>query len=195
MDQLRRLGMQDFWIYEVLISTFCDGTPHAAPMGVWTSGPDELCMDVYDGSRTLANILGGGEFVVNFPADAEMLYAALRTPGELRFAEAQGVHAPVVAGCSADAELVLTSATPGGDHVRLVSDVRRVHCDETPRLINRAEGLLLESLVLATRLERLGASAALTTLTENYRIVGKVAPGSAYERALAALLRELGPTS
>ena len=80
MDQLRRLGLQDRWIYEVLISTFCDGTPHAAPMGVWTDRPDELCMDVYDGSRTLANILGGGDFVANFPADAEMLYAALRAP-------------------------------------------------------------------------------------------------------------------
>ena len=195
MDQLHRLGMQDSWIYEVLISTFCDGTPHAAPMGIWTSAPDELCMDVYDGSRTLANILGGGEFVANFPADAEMLYAALRTPQELRFAGAQGVHAPVVAGCTAEVELVLTSATPGGDRVRLVGDVRRVRCDETPRLINRAEGLLLESLVLATRLERLGAGAALTALTENHRIAGKVAPGSAYERAIAALLQDLGPTS
>ena len=81
MDQLRRLGMQDFWIYEVLISTFCDGTPHAAPMGVWTSGPDELCMDVYDGSRTLANILGGGEFVANFPADAEHAVRGVANPG------------------------------------------------------------------------------------------------------------------
>jgi hypothetical protein len=195
MDQLRRLGMQNFWIYEVLISTFSDGTPHAAPMGVWTTGHDELCMDVYDGSRTLANILGAGEFVANFPADVEMLYAALRAPEDLLFAGAQGVHAPVVAGCTAVVELVLTSATPGGDNVRLVSDVRHVHCDRTPRLINRAEGLLLESLVLATRMERLGAGAALTALTENYRIVGKVAPGSAYERALAALLQDLGPTS
>ena len=127
MDQLRRLGMQDRWIYEVLISTFRDGTPHAAPIGVWTSGPDELCMDVYDGSRTLANILDGGEFVANFPADAGMLYVALRAPEQLRFAEAQGVHAPVVAGCTANVELVLTSATPGGDRVRLVGDVRRVH--------------------------------------------------------------------
>jgi hypothetical protein len=195
MDQLHRLGMQDFWIYEVLISTFCDGTPHATPMGVWTSGTDELCMDVYDGSRTLASILGGREFVANFPADAEMLHRALRVPEELLFAGAHGVHAPVVAGCTADVELVLISATPCGDRVRLVSDVRRVHCDETPRLINRAEGLLLESLVLATRIERLDAGAALTTLTENYRIVGKVAPGSAYERALAALLQDLDPTS
>ena len=65
-----------------------------------------------------------------------------------------------------------------------------------PRLINRAEGLLLESLVLASRLERREtAAAALTTLTENHRVVSKVAPGSPYERALTALLRDLGVPS
>jgi hypothetical protein len=195
MDQLRRLGMQDDWIYEVLISTFRDGTPHAAPIGVWISGADRLSMDLYDGSHTLANIVDGGDFVANFPADAGMLYTALRAPEQLRFADAQDVHAPVVTGCTVTVELVLTSATPGSDRVRLVGDVRRVRRDETPRLINRAEGLLLESLVLVTRLERRGADAALSTLKENYRVVGKVAPGSAYEHALAALLRDLGSTS
>jgi hypothetical protein len=195
MDQLRRLGMQDHWIYEVLISTFRDETPHAAPIGVWTSGADRLSMDVYNGSQTLADILDGGDFAASFPADAAMLYVALRAPAQLQFEEAQGVHAPVVAGCTATVELVLRSATPGGDRVRLVGDVRRVHHDGTPRLINRAEGLLLESLVIASRLKRRPADAALTTLTENYRVVRKVAPGSAYERALAALLRDLGPVS
>lgn len=195
MDQLRRLGMQDLWIYEVLISTFRDGTPHAAPIGVWTSGADKLSMDVYDGSRTLANILDSGNFAANFPADAGMLYTALRAPARLRFAKAHSVPAPVVAGCTVNVELVLSNATPSGDRVRLVGDVKRVHSEGTPRLINRAEGLLLESLVLATRLERRGADAVLTTLTENYRVVRKVAPGSAYERALAALLQDLGPTS
>jgi hypothetical protein len=195
MDQLRRLGMQDRWIYEVLISTSRDGTPHAAPMGVWAAGPDELCMEVYDGSQTLANILDGGDFVANFPEDAGILFVALRAPEQLLFAEAQGVRAPVVAGCAGNVELALTSATPGGDRVCLVGGVRRVHCDGKPRLINRAEGLLLESLVVATRLERLGAATARTTLTENHRIVSKVAPGSAYERALAALVQDLDPTS
>jgi hypothetical protein len=195
MDQLRRLGMQDRWIYEVLISTFRVDTPHAAPVGVWTSGADKLCMDVYNGSQTLANILDGGDFVANFPADAGMLYVALRAPEQLRFAGAQDVHAPVVAGCTASVELALVDATPTGDRVHLVGDVRRLHLAGTPRLINRAEGLLLESLVLATRLERHGADAVLTTLTENHRIVNKVAPGSAYERELAALLEDLGPTS
>ena len=195
MDQLRRLGMQDRWIYEVLISTFRDDTPHAAPFGVWTNGADKLVMDAYDGSQTLANILEGGDFVANFPADAGMLYAALRAPEQLTFVEARCVDAPVVAGCTVNVELTLSSATPADDRVRIVGDVRRVNDVGAPRLINRAEGLLLESLVLATRLDSRGAGAARTSLTENYRVVAKVAPGSAYERALAALLQDLGPSS
>ena len=95
MDQLRRLGLQDRWIYEVLISTFRHDTPHAAPIGVWTNGADELLMDVYDGSQTLANILQGGHFVANFPVDAGTLYTALRAPEQLAFAEARLVHAPI----------------------------------------------------------------------------------------------------
>ena len=195
MDQLQRLGLRDRWIYEVLISTFRDDTPHATPIGVWTNGADRLLMDVYDGSQTLANILGGGDFVANFPADAGMLFAALHAPEQITFEEAQGVHAPVVAGCTVNVELTLGRATPAGDRMRIVGDVRSVYHDGAPRLINRAEGLLLESLVLATRLERRGAGAALTALTENYRVVRKVAPESAYERALAALLRDLGRSS
>jgi hypothetical protein len=195
MDQLLRLGLQERWIYEALISTFRDDTPHAAPIGVWTNGADELLMDVYDGSQTLANILDGGQFVANFPVDAGMLYTALRAPEQLAFAEARLVHAPIVAGCTATVELTLSRATPSGDRVRIVGDAKRVHHAGAPRLINRAEGLLLESLVLATRLERREAAAALPTLTENLRVVGKVAPGSAYQRALAALLRDLGLTS
>jgi hypothetical protein len=70
-----------------------------------------------------------------------------------------------------------------------------VHTAGSPRLINRAEGLLLESLVLASRLERRDATAALATLIENHQVVGKVAPGSAYERALATLVRDLSPAS
>jgi hypothetical protein len=195
MHTLRTLGLQEHWIYEVLIATFHDQTPHAAPIGVWARGTDELLMDLYEGSQTLANILDVGHFTASFPADAGLLYAALRAPEQLAFAEAQLVHAPVVAGCTATVELTLGCATPGDGRMRIVGDVKRVQHAEAPRLINRAEGLLLESLVLATRLERREAGAALTALTENYRVVGKVAPGSVYEVALEALLRDLGGTS
>lgn len=195
MDQLHRLGLQKRWIYEVLISTFRHGIPHAAPIGVWTDDADELHMDVYDGSQTLANILEDGHFVANFPADVGMLHAALRAPEKLKFAEARCLHAPLVAGCTAAVELRVSRVIPADDKVRIVGGVERVHTAGSPRLINRAEGLLLESLVLASRLERRDATAALATLIENHRVVGKVAPGSAYERALATLVRDLSPAS
>lgn len=195
MDQLRRLGLHDRWIYEVLISTYRHDTPHAAAIGVWTDGADELLMDVYDNSQTLANILEGRDFVVNLPADATKLQVALHAPEQLAFTPARLVHAPVVAGCTATVELTMSHATPGAGRVRIAGAVRRVHHEGPPRLINRAEGLVLESLVLASRLERRDAGAALTTLTENHRVVSKVAPGSAFESAMAALLRDLGRPS
>ena len=191
MHRLQRLGLQERWIYEVLISTFRDATPCAAPIGVWVDGADELLMDVYEGSQTLTNIVQAGSFVANFPADVGSLYAALRAPKQLGFAEAHVVHAPIVAGCTATVELTLSSATPGGETVRVVGRVERVDQAGVPRLINRAEGLLLESLVLATRLEHAEAAAVLAKLTENHRIVRKVAPRSDYERAMEALLRDL----
>ena len=195
MNQLHRLGLQKHWIYEVLLSTFHDHTFHAAPIGVWTDGSDALLMDVYDGSQTLANILETHECVANFPADAGMLYTALRAPERLAYAGARCVQAPIVADCTATVELTVSSATRRDDAVRIVGKVEGVDHAAAPRLINRAEGLLLESLVLATRLERGAREAALTTLTENLRVVRKVAPRSVYERALAALLQDLEPPS
>ena len=195
MDQLGRLGMQDRWIYEVLISTFRRRNPPRGPHRRMDQRRRQLSMDVYNGSQTLATILDGGDFAANFPADAAMLHMALRAPEQLGSPRRMAFMRPLSRDARPASSSSLSNATPRGDRVRLAGDVRRVHLNGPPRLINRAEGLLLESLVLATRLERPGANSALTTLIENYRIVGKVAPGSAYERALAALLQDLGPTS
>jgi uncharacterized protein len=195
MHQLDVLGLRPGWIYETLVSTFGPRGPHAAPVGVWADGADALSMDLYDGSHTLATILHEGEFAANFPADVSMLFAALRSPQDLAFVQAPGRHAPHVEGCTASVELSLKSATPDAQTVRVVGTVERVLCHGTPRLINRAEGLLLESLVLFTRIELLEASRVLTALTENLRVVRKVAPGSGYQTALEALRRELQPDS
>ncbi len=195
MHQLDVLGLRPGWIYEALVSTLGQRGPHAAPVGVWADAADELSMDLYDGSHTLAAILRNGEFAANFPRDVAMLYAALCSPRDLTFVQAPGQHAPHVDGCTATVELTLKSTTRDAQTVRVVGSVRRVLCHGTPRLINRAEGLLLESLVLFTRIERVDASSVLTALTENLRVVRKVAPGSAYQTALEALLQQLQPDS
>jgi hypothetical protein len=191
MDHLQGLALRRGWIYEVLISTFSGKAPHAAPIGIWTEDAGTLLMDLYDKSETLANILAQGQFVANFPADALTLFAALITPEHLRFEPARSVRAPVVSGSVAVVELTLDRATPAEDRVRIAAHVVSAQFAERPRLINRAEELLLESLVAATRVDLLGSAAVRATITENHRVVRKVAPGSPYESALTELLRSL----
>ena len=94
MHQLDALGLRPGWIYETLVSTLGQQGPHAAPIGVWADGADELSMDLYDGSQTLAAILRDGEFAANFPADVSALYSALRSPRDLTFVQAPGRGTP-----------------------------------------------------------------------------------------------------
>ena len=56
------------------------------------------------------------------------------------------------------------------------------------KLINRAEAIVMESLILATRLSYLPGQTARESLKENHRVVGKVAPGSQYEKILGKLV-------
>ena len=195
MERLHHFGLRDRWIYEVLVSTFRDGAPHAAPIGLWCEGADELFMDLYDGSQTLTNILESGALVANFPADVALLFAALRAPDQLAFTAARRVCAPLVVGCPAAVELTVSSVCPNGDKVRIATTVECLHADAAAHLINRAEGLLLESLILATRLEHMETSVVVAAIKENHRVVGRVAPGSDHERMLAALLGDLRPAS
>jgi hypothetical protein len=195
MDHLQALGLRPLWIYETLVTTLHDRTPHAAPMGVWTDGSGALVLDAYKGSQTLAGLLESGDFAVNFPADAEVLHRAVLSPEQLTFKAARRVSAPLVTGCTASLELTVSRSVDSGEKVRVTGTVECLIQDGPARLINRAEGLLLESLVLSTRLEYRDRDSVIATLNENLRVVSKVAPGSSYERALAAILRRARASS
>ncbi len=196
MDALRALPLQKGWIYEVVICTFSGDTPHAAPFGVWTDDFATLEIDMYADSRTLENVLATREFVVDFPPDVPTLFAVLFAPDQLVFADAATVRAPTLGGgAAASVELVVHQATPIQGGTRISALPRRTRVDGGLTPLNRADGLLLESLVLATRLDRLDAAAVMPALVENQRIVRKVAPGSDCERAMTALLRSLGTLS
>jgi hypothetical protein len=191
MDALQALPLHQGWIYEVLICTYDGDTPHAAPFGVWTHDHVALETDMYEGSHTLRNLRARGEFVVGFPAGVATLHDALFAPQRLAFAPARHVRAPVLAGAQASLELIVETTMPFADglHVRALPRALHVEADVTP--LNRGEGLLLESLVLATRRDAVGDQALLTTLSEHHRVVRKVAPGSDADRTLAELVRML----
>jgi len=195
MDSLHALPLRKGWIYEVVVCTFSGDTPHAAPFGTWTDDHARLELDMYEGSRTLANVLASGELTVAFPADVQTLFTVLFEPQRVTFDDALTVRAPALAGAAATVELVVHDTSPREGGVRVSALPRRTHVAAELTPLNRADGLLLESLVLATRVDRLGVPAVLPRLAEHLRVVRKVAPGSAAERALGALLARLGEGS
>ena len=192
MDTLDALPLRKGWVYETIVCTFSEDAPHAAVFGVWTDDHSTLELDMYAGSRTLANVLAAREFVVSFPAGVPTLYEALFAPRRLTFVDAATVRAPALVGATASAELVVRATTPiaGGTHVSALP--RRIEVAGEVAPVNRADGLLLESLVLASRVDRLGEAAVVAALAENLRVVRKVAPGSPAEAALVELLRRRG---
>jgi len=191
VDEIKELGLHLGWIYEVVISTLVDGRPHSAPVGVWTDDYATFHMHMFNESRTLGGILATGFLVANFPSDAGTFATVLLNPGSAAYEPAQIVAVPRLRDCPTAVELTLKEATVGGDGTHIVATALLVHRQGAPRLFNRAEHLLLESLILATRFAHLDRPRTIAALVENYRVVQKVAPGSTYERAMTTLLHSL----
>ncbi len=195
MSQLRQLGLTPGWIYETVVCTTVEGSPHASPAGVWTHDLRALSMDLYDTSRTLAAVLAAGEYVVDLPADAATFFRALRDPSALRFERASVVSAPCLADATATIELTVTDATPHGGRTLVSGIVRHVTTRADVRLINRAEGLLVESLIAVTRAGLRSREGTLALVAENARVAAKVAPGSSFAVALTQLRDALAQDS
>lgn len=187
---LATLGLRPGWIYEVAASTLGAGGPHAAPLGVFTPDGRSLRAELHKGSATLANILNNGILGLSFLPEAAMLHTVLHRLESLHFASLEGGN-PVpcfLQGADAWIELRLTSTADYGRTVHLEALPGRSAIFGPVRLINRAEGLLLESLVLITRRHLLPAELIGEQLRENSRVVNKVAPGSVQAAAMRELL-------
>jgi hypothetical protein len=195
------LGLRHGWIYEVAATTLGRGGPHAAPIGVST--PDGLILraELYKGSGTLANILEHGVLGLNFPPGAALLQTALHHRDRLRYAAMEPETAaapravPFLSGADAWLELRDLRTEDTGHTVRLEAWPVRFRAFGPVRLVNRAEGLLLESLVLSTRLHLLPPGRGREILRENTRVITKVAPGSDQAAAMRDLLAVLDLSS
>ena len=192
------LGLRPGWIYEVAATTLGGSGPHAAPLGVSTPDGNVLRVELYKGSTTLANILNNGVLGINFLSQAAKLQTALHRRDRLRFVsltpDADGAAPPALPFLEdADAWLALCrpQTEDAGRLVRVTAVPGRLSVFRPVRLINRAEGLLLESLVLSTRLHLLPPGEGRKRLVENARVIAKVAPDSAQAAAIADLLAVL----
>jgi len=191
VKQLQKIGLQKGWIYEVIVSTYRGDKPHSAPIGVWTDDFVTLNMEIYSGSSTLKSIIELKDFAVNLVADMSVFYNSLFDEANVEYRDSLNINAPVVTNATATIEAKLKKVENKGNKFHLESMPVNVEVNEPVKLVNRAEAIVIESLILATRLPYLPESKVQEALRENYRIVRKVAPGSQYERIMGKLVETL----
>lgn len=191
MKPLEMIGMRKGWIYEVIVSTYRDGKPHSAPMGIWTDDFAALNLAIYSGSGTLKNIMELKCLAVNLVADVSVYFNSLFDRARIAYRDSLNIDAPVLLNASAVIEARLNKAENKGNRFHLECTPVNIEAIEPVRLINRAEAIVIESLILATRLPHLAGQKVREALKENYRIVRKVAPGSQYEELMNKLVETL----
>ena len=187
---LKQLGVEKNWIYEVLLSSYFNGVPHVAPFGVRTTDYTCVTLDMYEGSRSLRNILAVKEFALNTVQDTEIFYHALFAGGKIKYGPAEKIDAPVLMDSPASMEAKVVSVTPKAQRVVIEAEIVHIQNRRKCDLTNRAQSLLLESLIVATRIPHLPEGKPGKLLRENYRVIKKVAPGSKYEDTMRKLLHK-----
>ncbi len=192
MSTLKQLGMKKNWIYEVVITSIDNNVPHTAPFGVKTTDFKIVTIEMYKGSNTLRNVLASKEFAFNTVADPTVFYHALYARGKINFGFAKMIKAPVLADSPASIEVRLKNAINREQSLVIEAEIVYIHIRNRSELINRAKSLVLESLILATRIPHLPERKPEELLRENYRVIKKVAPGSKYEHVMQELLKKCG---
>ena len=192
MSTLKQLGIRKNWLYEVVITSIDNNVPHAAPFGVKTTDFKLVSIEMYKGSNTLRNVLKNKEFVINTVSDPTVFYDALYAREKFNFGFAKMIIAPVLTDSPASIEVRLKNTINREQSYMIEAEVVYIHIRNPSELINRAKSLVLESLILATRIPYLGERKPVELLKENYRVIKKVAPGSKYEHIMQELLKKCG---
>lgn len=192
MNCLQQLGMKRNWIYEFVISSYNNNIPHAAPFGVKSSNFKCVTIEMYKGSNTLRNVLANKEFVLNSLDDPFFFYQALYARENINFNCAKMIKAPVIADSSSSIEVRLINAINKKQRFIIEAEVVHIHIRNISKLTNRAKSLVLESLILSTRLSLFPKLKLNKLIKENYRVIKKVAPGSRYETIMLELLNNCG---
>jgi len=148
-------------------------------------------LEIYKNSRTLKNIMAMGELAVNLVSDVTLFYESLFDEAKMAYENSTSICAPAIKNVPSVIELKLKDMQEKEISFLIEAAPSHIQINDTIKLINRAQPLILESLILATRLSYLPVPTVEQTLKENFRIIKKVAPGSPYEEIIAKLVDRL----
>jgi hypothetical protein len=125
-------------------------------------------------------------------SDPQFFYDSLYAKDQIGFKAARKIDSPVITDAPAIIEVKMTGYTEK-TQIRIINaEIINIEAAITPELYNRAKGLVMESLITATRINYLPEGKAEEILNENYRVIKKVAPESTYVATMEKLFNEIG---
>jgi hypothetical protein len=189
MATISELGFQRDWTYEAIISCFNGDMPHAAPFGVKSPDMESIQVEMYNSSNTLGYVMDKGCFVINIVSDPQYFFDSLYSKDQIRFKMARLIDAPVLADTPVFIEVKVTGCIEKPQRHLINAEIINIEAATIPELYNRAKGMVMESLIIATRIKHLPEGKAEEILKENYRVIKKVAPESNYVAIMEKLLK------
>jgi hypothetical protein len=188
MSTLSDLGIKKNWTYEVIITCYNGEKPHSAPFGIKSPDMKTVRLEMYKGSNTLNFILKRKEFVINFVDEIVYYFLPLFKKDQIVYLESTIIDAPVLGDASSVLGARMSNSTEKKQTFLIDADIVDIRIRNKPKLFNRAEGLVMESLITATRFKYLPEGKAEEMLKENCRVVKKVAPNSSFADIMEKLL-------
>ncbi|RLI94430.1 MAG: hypothetical protein DRO90_02050 [Candidatus Altiarchaeales archaeon] len=184
--------LRENWIYESIVTTYGDGIPNSAPMGIKRVN-ENIILDIYKKSNTCGNILKNSEFVINFTSNIRAFYDSIFEKNRIEYEKSKIVNAPILKDSDAYLEMRVIKLIDRGEKIRFVSEVVNSEMRGDLNLINRARFLSLESIIIFTKIPHLPGDREflLKLLERNYNAVCGVAPGSIYEKISKELFEKL----
>lgn len=197
---LSSVGMEKGRQYETIITTISlEGKRNAAPIGVICTGKDSVICRIFKGSTTLENIISQKEFTVNITENPQLFtLSTIDNLPENYFDENNSIkNIESYFKCEVTD---LIEAVKRSDPIKsnskaivIKAKVTSLVINKNIKAINRAMGLLIETLVNFTRMDMVGDEQKeyyLGRFREAKRVINKV--GSKEEqKAIHEIKKEL----
>lgn len=203
--KLKKMKIINYCIYETIISSYGhDKKPNAAPFGVVFKNSKIFHVFLYEGSKTLSNLVFSKCGVVNITQDIELFYRTAfedydDSAKKLLFQKAECINAPLISTADFNLEFIVDEIKKK-DKFKTLMVCRivkiRENTNATIQPITRGFFAALESIIHSTRIKHFfkeGKNAEaekLIRLIEHYREVARrVSPDSVYVEIIEKLMK------
>jgi hypothetical protein len=210
VKKLEDLGFAKGTISETLVSTYSNqGYPNIAPMGAINIDQKKIMIRIYKSSNTFKNLKAKRCAIVNLSSNPTFFYKSAIKEANYQgkfasdfYEKGTFVDAPKLKNANASIEVIVREIKDlDSERAEIIFDVKSINAKRIlPKVYCRAFGVLIESIILATRikiylrgneLQQKQAFDMIKKVQYYIKIVKRTAPNSEYTSIMDDLMNTI----